>query len=1174
MLFDRRRTRAESGAHDNDIGRVAFPDRSSSLSPYMSSQKKRQAASRPYPQPDVGGSASGGYQNRLANQNDIESGLRKHPFYTHDVSSPQDPNRYSRIHIGPEYANASLTVQTQSQDIKGHEPGNLAIRRHKPELQLQSSTASAPHKSSTPAVRRRRPELSLQNSTLSTPYNATPAVFGKTHVTDNVRAADIPRRKSIRKSAIVGASSTSSLANPPSLQKVDAGSQGRRNTSVKPGFVKLGLMPLSPLNLGLVDQRQTSTPASTSDRHASRDPGFSSRSTLPQSSGERPVSAVGDARPALSYIPMRRRSLVQTPGLATRTPSRYKLPGGRNSFRSSTSLASVLASAASTGAEVHKDAGSEGKRKIQKHMSLPDLQMKAEQERSGKPSRSDYQQLGGLKLGTLRITNFSSVPRCMRDSNGGKQTQSTTTKSKNGIGARNAGFRLSSQGVSNLSTPTLSTTINATKNGTKDHLNGNSSVSFGSKRHRRFSFGDTPGVASSRKRLSILRELIEEPLEDYDFMREVSSSHPQAMKDDSCNQNESQIGPTQDDAALKHFADEILDTSDDSSANRVSESSEVKPANEVDPYDISRPDSGFVSATSSLSSPGSPSQTDSGYSSTTSIQSKPAVVDSGVADKTTPEGLSGRGANHMGDDKDGTVGHETEDDSTNNPSRDSVTSLSRSSLRLLSSLIRPRHSLLVSGSGDDDSQVDQNESNSHNDTSQSKSSSVSQDGTVQPRVRSNSGSQLAGKLQRLFAHHKEDDLSTGYGSHDLQAVPTVPVDVEERLSEHNRVFPTSPKKLTKHSNRSTESLKTIVSVDSAIAYSESNYSQDDRDHDDNISHYGHSIKSGTTYKGHKSMNSLDSFKSLNSLSSSGTVRSLPSSESAKSDSTIAGADDTKIFHIEALLDGSDLEVEDGDTHLQRTTTSVAIPAVLPATEDAFIGEKPVPPPRNPSRPRRQIGNHKAILQTSRNVTEKAAPYGASTTLRTQDNRFMRSERAILPASQTTRTHISSGLDTYRARAPVSAPNLSNSFSSNSDAAAKSGPRLTVADMTKELPPEPPRDDLLRSSFSKRPWQQKRLAERKWLQNNNQESVRSYEFHHNHVRSQTSTVMGREQTQVVQDHISVFMSQRRHSTLIHRPAFSESLAISSLERPKDEPRPPYRVLHSYNSPAYKNIPIWA
>ncbi|KJK79776.1 hypothetical protein H634G_05368 [Metarhizium anisopliae BRIP 53293] len=1143
----------------------------------MSLQKKPQAASRPYPQPDVGGSASRDHRNGLANQDEIESGLRKHPFYAHDVSSPQDLNRYSRIHIGPEYANVALTVQAQSLDSKRHEPGNLAMRRHKPELQLQSSTASVPHKSSTPAVRRRRPELSLQNSTLSTPYRATPVDFGKTHVTqDNVRAADVPRRRSIRKSAVVGASSTSSLANPPPLRKVGADSQERRNTPAKPALAKLGLMPLSPLNLSFVDKRQNSTPASTSDRHASRDPGSSSRSTPPQSSAERPVSAVGDARPALSYIPMRRRSLVQTPGLATRTPSRYRLPGGRSSFRSSTSLASVLAGAAPTGAEAGKDAGSEGQRKIQRHMSLPDLQMKAEQERSGTPSESDYQQLGGLKLGTLRITNFSSVPRRMRDSNGGKQTQSTTAKLKNGIGARNAGFRLGSQSVPNLSNPTLST-INATKNGTKDHLNGNPSVSFSSKRHRRFSFGDTPGAASSRKRLSILRELIEEPLDDYDFMREVSSSHPEAVKEDSCNQNQNQIAPTEDNAALKHFADEILDTSDESSVNRISDGSEIKPANDVDPYDISRPDSGFISASSSFSSPGSPSQTDSGYSSSTSIQSKPAVVGSGVGDKTALEGLSGRDTNNMSDDKDGTVSHQTEDDSLNGPHRDSVISLSRSSMRLLSSLIRPRHSFAVSGTGDEGSQLDQNGSNSNNDTLQSKDSSVSQDGTVQPRVRSNSGSQLAGKLQRLFAHHKEDDLSTGYGSHDLRAVPTVPVDVEERLSEHNRVFPTSPKKLTKHSNRSTESLKTIVSVDSAIAYSESNYSQDDDDDDDEISHYGHSIRSGTTYKGHKSMNSLDSVKSLNSIASSGTVRSLPSSESAKSDSTITRGDDTKIFHIEALLDGPDPETEDNDTHLQRTTTPVAIPAALPmeeAYQDAFIGEKPVPPPRNPSRQSRKIGNHKAILEATRNVTDKAAPQEAFTTLRTQDSRFMKNERAILPASQTARTHISSGLDVYRARAPVSAPNLANSFYSNSEAAAKSVSRLTVADLTKELPPEPPRDDLLRSSFSKRPWQQKRLAERKWLQNNNEESVRSYEFHHNHVRSQTTTVMGREQTQVVQDHISVFMSQRRHSTLIHRPAFSESLAIASLERPKDEPQPPYRVLHSYNSPAYKNIPIWA
>ncbi|KAG6044424.1 hypothetical protein E4U39_003356 [Claviceps sp. Clav50 group G5] len=55
--------------------------------------------------------------------------------------------------------------------------------------------------------------------------------------------------------------------------------------------------------------------------------------------------------------------------------------------------------------------------------------------------------------------------------------------------------------------------------------------------------------------------------------------------------------------------------------------------------------------------------------------------------------------------------------------------------------------------------------------------------------------------------------------------------------------------------------------------------------------------------------------------------------------------------------------------------------------------------------------------------------------------------------------------------------------------------------------------------------------------------------------------------------------RKHSTLMHRPAFSGSPGgVGGFEdvqreyaRGADVPR--YRVLHSYNSPAYKNMPIW-
>ncbi|KHN94271.1 uncharacterized protein MAM_07907 [Metarhizium album ARSEF 1941] len=1125
MLFHRRRARGQSRADDKDIGRAAIPNRPSSLTPYMSSQEKSPPASRPYSQLNLGSSPSRDYQSRLANRDSVESGLRKHPLYPRNV-------------------------QMQSQDPENRKPGNLAIHSTRPEHQLQSSTPSAPRNSTNSTVGRRRPDLALQHATLPRTYTHT-----------NTLTTIAPQPKPVSEAIVVGGFSASRLVNPPSPRKVG---QERRSSSAKPGFIKLDVIPLSPLNLDFVDLHQVSTtPADTSDRHGSEDPG--SYSTRPQSPVVRPVFAGAGSRPTLSFTPMRRRPLSKSSGLATKTPSPYSLPEGRNTFGSSTSLTSVLANAASTGAETDKGVGSSEKRKTGARLSFSALQLKAEQDRFGPLSEPGHQQLGEMKLGTQRIANFSPVAGYKRRGKGGNQTQFTTILSKNGIRSRDTGRRRpTSMAISNVPDPTLSSASLAL-HGTQDALKDNLSIPIKAKRQERFSFGDRPGTACNRKRLSILRELIEEPLDDYDLMREVSSSHSQVLKDDSWSQQQRQNTHTQYNAASKACADDIIDTSDDPSVNRVSEGSEIK--------DISGLDSGVVSPSSSHSSPGSLSQTDSGYSSSSPIQSKRAVADSGFPDKVALEGLSERDAKNESDDRVGIVGHQTTDDS--------IISLSRGSMRLLSTLIRPRHGLCISGiddDDDDDSHLNSKRPSSINDTSQPRDSSVSQESAVNPRVRSNSGPQLAGKLQRLFAHQKEDDLSTGFASHDLKTVPTVPVDVEERLSEHNRVFPTSPKKLTRHSKRSTESLKTIVSVDSAAAYSESNYSQDD--HCRRTCRLENSPKTDAAYKGRMNINSLDSPKSLYSLASSGAVKSLSSLQSTKSNSSATGANDTKMLDSEALPDGSELERANGDEgHVQRTTPPLtAIRPVLPANEalqDVSIGDKPVPPPRNPFRISRQVSSRQSMLPTSQIMIEDSAPDETSAALRAQDSQFVRDE-GVLPASLTRRTQLGAGLDAYSGKATASAPNLLYSLSSKTEAVPRRGRRLTVADLTKELPPEPPREEILRSSFSKRPWQQRRLAARSGLQSSNQENERSYECHHDQVRSQTTTAMSPEQTQVVQDYISVFMSRRRHSALAHRPAFSESLAIASVERPhpKEEPRPPYRVLHSYNSPAYKNIPIWA
>ncbi|EQK98431.1 hypothetical protein OCS_05855 [Ophiocordyceps sinensis CO18] len=99
-----------------------------------------------------------------------------------------------------------------------------------------------------------------------------------------------------------------------------------------------------------------------------------------------------------SYVPMRRRSIIQTPGVATRVAKDHPpLP------TKSVSQISRLAPTAgpSSASSISSDdyfvflTGSTG----------PDLQ-----ERCVTPCDADYRQLGGIKFGTLRVINVSPIP--------------------------------------------------------------------------------------------------------------------------------------------------------------------------------------------------------------------------------------------------------------------------------------------------------------------------------------------------------------------------------------------------------------------------------------------------------------------------------------------------------------------------------------------------------------------------------------------------------------------------------------------------------------------------------------------------------------------------------------------------------------------------------------------
>ncbi|KAG5981043.1 hypothetical protein E4U55_003362 [Claviceps digitariae] len=160
-------------------------------------------------------------------------------------------------------------------------------------------------------------------------------------------------------------------------------------------------------------------------------------------------------------------------------------------------------------------------------------------------------------------------------------------------------------------------------------------------------------------------------------------------------------------------------------------------------------------------------------------------------------------------------------------------------------------------------------------------------------------------------------------------------------------------------------------------------------------------------------------------------------------------------------------------------------------------------------------------------------------------------------------------------------------------------------LSKELPLEPPRKNTLRSTFFKRPrrtTQHYFPQRRSSLPTIHASSSSSSSSSSPTAAEKTATPRGgtspylhyyaglssrhsqldlsscpnaassQQQHQHQHQHQQQDQDKRKHSTLLHRPAFSDIVEAIAFDGARgSEPR--YRVLHSYNSPAYKNLPIW-
>ncbi|KAH6604144.1 hypothetical protein Trco_007590 [Trichoderma cornu-damae] len=132
------------------------------------------------------------------------------------------------------------------------------------------------------------------------------------------------------------------------------------------------------------------------------------------------------------YAPVRRRSVIQTPGVATR-PRREERPSipDRSSSRKSQPV---------FGDDPYTFKPGSG---APKHLSMPPMPIGfGPLERAVTPCESDYKQLGGIKFGSLKIMN-ASPPSSPRDNAKQRRVESSAVPSSSDVAPGDSGIELS-----------------------------------------------------------------------------------------------------------------------------------------------------------------------------------------------------------------------------------------------------------------------------------------------------------------------------------------------------------------------------------------------------------------------------------------------------------------------------------------------------------------------------------------------------------------------------------------------------------------------------------------------------------------------------------------------------------------------------------------------------------
>ncbi|OHE96455.1 hypothetical protein CORC01_08218 [Colletotrichum orchidophilum] len=908
------------------------------------------------------------------------------------------------------------------------------------------------------------------------------------------------------------------------------------------------------------------------------------------------------------YAPVRRRSMIQTPGLATRMPSEYPssrrssvrhsmptTPAGGRSRMNSLSIDSSAYPIPTLEEYVAERFASEPE-----YLCEPVVEPV---ERALTPSDMDYRPLGAMKFGSLRITNGEASPLPSPDFEPAfqpgmmEQSQMVAIEEyfshengSGGVGFESKDIEIT---VSAVQSSVISQTLSPIK----------TSVPRAESQRRRSTSPPSPEL-------------------------KISSKHT-AMEDD--------LFAEEDEDVQMEYSAEVLTVRNDPNAKPSLERLKADQSQKHSRA-ILRADSGVVASPTTEHQPKPLSKADSGYSSNVSLRSF-HVKQRSAGSRPTGRTASEDSADELSDSIASPIAAVSSDSQQVSPIKAGNRTVDPSQARpSVTTPMSPKDYFLASPTSNTmmitSPKFFFNLSAGHSfrkdrtPPASNSSAQAAEKGPASPEVIGSpgassekphsslsigSGLQKAGKLQRFLSGSGMRGPPAVHATHPSdEEIPSVPQDVQSKLEEHSGRFPITTKRLTLRAQASKETLKTIFSVGSFDA----THASDKRGsvlladttqvaRETIVETPGPSEKPKSPYR--------RSFQTMPASFPQAAASVMPRRPIHRKPVPSSGVGKAELVG-ESRADEIQVGFESSITAIDNVGGSVG----KSAFDQAFMAlphEQPVQGQHSrtltmPAQMEREIGMRFRPTEPLPPTSRHSDP--ASQNLQVSEMSVKR--KTSPPVS----LHTRSGTKSPRKPIPVRPQSSSSSEANRRQILSRQNSRETIHsypststggafDAPLSVPPIPPMSPRRGMTMLEQQYARRRLTvEDKWRPTNGSFP----EFGHPVTRSASTNPTEHQQQRQLR-HRSSYDSYsqyrgpvaRGHSATSQNPSQSGSYYQQQLlniqqqqwEQQQDYPpnavQPglsrsrsrsrsvhangdqPYRVLHSYNSPAYRNAPIW-